>query len=155
MWVQSLGWEDPLEKEMTTQPNILAWEILWTEEPGGLQSMGLQKSWAWLSNYTATTMLSIFSRAYWLFVYFLQRNVYSSTLLILKIGCFVVVELFSCGRLFWDPMNCSLPGSSVHGILQARLLEWVVIPFSRGSSQPRNQTVVSCIAGKFFTNWAR
>ena len=94
MWVQSLGWEDPLEKEMTTQPNILAWEILWTEEPGGLQSMGLQKSWAWLSNYTATTMLSIFSRAYWLFVYFLQRNVYSSTLLILKIGCFVVVELY-------------------------------------------------------------
>ena len=43
MWVRSLGWEDPLEKEMTTQPNILAWEILWTEEPGGLQSMGFSK----------------------------------------------------------------------------------------------------------------
>ena len=40
-WVQSLGWEDPLEKEMATHASILAWEIPWTEEPGGLQSMGL------------------------------------------------------------------------------------------------------------------
>ena len=40
-WVQSLGWEDPLEKEMATHSSILAWEILWTEEPGGLQSTGL------------------------------------------------------------------------------------------------------------------
>ena len=43
-WVQSLGWEDPLEKEMETHSSILAWEILWTEEPGGLQSMGSQNS---------------------------------------------------------------------------------------------------------------
>ena len=43
--VQSLGWEDPLEKEMATHSRILAWEIPWTEEPGGLQSMGSQKSW--------------------------------------------------------------------------------------------------------------
>ena len=46
----------------------------------------------------------------------------------------------------WDPMNCSLSGSSVHGILQARILEWVDIPFSRGSSQPRNRTCISCIS---------
>ena len=50
-----------------------------------------------------------------------------------------------------DPMNCSPPGSSVHGILQARILEWVAIPFSRGSSRPRDQTQISCIAGGFFT----
>ena len=43
-WVQSQRWEDPLEKEMATHSSILAWEIPWTEEPGGLQSMGLQKS---------------------------------------------------------------------------------------------------------------
>ena len=49
------------------------------------------------------------------------------------------------------PMNCSLPGSSVHGILQARKLEWVAIPFSRGSSWPREWTKASCIAGRFFT----
>ena len=53
-----------------------------------------------------------------------------------------------------NPMDYILPGSSVHGILQARTLEWVAISFSRGSSQPRNQTRVSCIAGRFFTNWA-
>ena len=41
-WVQSLGQEDPLEKEMVTHPSILAWRIPWTEEPGGLQSIGLQ-----------------------------------------------------------------------------------------------------------------
>ena len=46
------------------------------------------------------------------------------------------------------------PGSSVRGILQARILEWVAIPFSRGSSQPRNWTLVSCIEGRFFTIWA-
>ena len=54
-WVQSLGWEDPLEKEMETHSSILAWEILWTEEPGGLQSMGSQNSdtaW-WLHNWAA------------------------------------------------------------------------------------------------------
>ena len=43
MWVQSLGQEDPLEKEMVTHSSILAWEIIWTEEPGGLQSMGSQR----------------------------------------------------------------------------------------------------------------
>ena len=42
-WVQSLGWEDPLEKEMTTHSSILTWEIPWTEEPGRLQSMGSHK----------------------------------------------------------------------------------------------------------------
>ena len=57
----------------------------------------------------------------------------------------------SCPTLF-DPMDYSLPGSSVHGILQARrILEWVAIPFSRGSSQIRDRTRVFCTAGRFFT----
>ena len=42
-WVRSLGWEDPLEKRMTTHSSILAWRILWTEEPGRLQSIGLER----------------------------------------------------------------------------------------------------------------
>ena len=50
-----------------------------------------------------------------------------------------------------NPMECSLAGSSVHGILQARIVEWVAISYSRGSSWPRDQTQVSCIAGRFFT----
>ena len=53
-----------------------------------------------------------------------------------------------------NPMDCSLPGSSVHGIVQARVLEWVAILFSRGSSQPSNWTWLSLIAGRFFTIWA-
>ena len=50
-----------------------------------------------------------------------------------------------------DPMDCSLPGSSVHGIFQARVLEWGAIAFSRGSSQPRDQTRVSRIVDRRFT----
>ena len=50
MWVQSLSWEDPLEKEMATNSSILAWGIPWTEEPGGLQSVGSQKSLIQLGN---------------------------------------------------------------------------------------------------------
>ena len=54
---------------------------------------------------------------------------------------------------FLQLMDGSLPGSSVHGIPQARILEWVAIPFSMGSSWLRHQTWVSCIAGGFFTIW--
>ena len=59
----------------------------------------------------------------------------------------------SCPTLC-DPMDCSLPGSSVHGIFQARVLEWVSISFSRRSSQPRDRTLVSRIVGRRFTVWA-
>ena len=63
------------------------------------------------------------------------------------VSCWVLSD--SC-----DPMDLNLPGSSVHGISQARILEWIVIFFSQGSSQPRNWTQLSCIAGNFFTDWA-
>ena len=53
-----------------------------------------------------------------------------------------------------NPIGSSPSGSSVYGTSQARILEWVAIPFSRGSSQPKDQIQVSCIAGKFFTIWA-
>ena len=53
-----------------------------------------------------------------------------------------------------DSLHCSPPGSSIHGTLQARIPEWVATPFFRGYSQPRDQTQVSRIAGKFFTIWA-
>ena len=61
-----------------------------------------------------------------------------------------VSDSFAYGLL----MDCSPPGSSVHGISQARILEWVAIPFSRGPSWPRDRTWVSLIAGRFFTVWA-
>ena len=53
-----------------------------------------------------------------------------------------------------DPMDCSLPGSSVHGIFQARVLEWVAISFARRSSRPRDRSQVSLIVGRHFTIWA-
>ena len=59
----------------------------------------------------------------------------------------------SCPTLC-NPMDSSLQGSSVHEFFQARLLEWVAIPFSRGSSWPRDRTWVSCTAGRLFTIWA-
>ena len=80
---------------------------------------------------------------------------------VLKNWCFWIVVLEkvkvkitqSC-RTLWDPMDCSLPGSCVREILQARVLEWVAYPFSRGSSWCRIRTSISCIAGRFFTPWA-
>ena len=67
--------------------------------------------------------------------------------------CVCAQSLQSCPTLH-DVLHCSPPGSSVHGILQARILEWVAITNSRGSSKPRDWTWVSCIAGGFITNWA-
>ena len=61
-----------------------------------------------------------------------------------------VLVALSCPTLC-DPMDCGLPGFSVLGVLQARILEWVARPSSRGSSQSRDQTQVSCIAGGLFT----
>ena len=63
--------------------------------------------------------------------------------------CVLVAQLCP---ILWDPMDCRPLGSSVHGTLQARILEWVAIHFSRGSSQPRDWTH---IAGRFFTTWAK
>ena len=73
----------------------------------------------------------------------------------LNLCCLLLLLLshFSCVRL-WDPIDSSPPGSSIHGILQARILEWVSISFSRGSSRLRDQTQVSCIAGRRFNLWA-
>ena len=63
-------------------------------------------------------------------------------------------EIAQSCRTLCDPMDCSLPGSSIHEIFQARVLEWVAISFSRGSSQPRDRTLVSRITGRRFKLWA-
>ena len=76
-------------------------------------------------------------------LFHLCKNPYTNS--VLRVRCSVIS--------LCDLMDCSLPGSSVHGILQARILEQVVIPFSRGPSWPRDGTQVSCSAGKFFTVW--
>ena len=75
----------------------------------------------------------------------------------------IIVYACSVARLYltlYHPIDCSPPGSSVHGIFQARILEWVAISYSRGSSQPRDRAWVSCLAawvsclaGRFFATW--
>ena len=72
-----------------------------------------------------------------------------------KESCEWVNEVAQSCPTLCDPMDCSLPGSSVHGVFQARILEWVAISFSRRPSQPRDWTQVSCIVGRRFTVWAR
>ena len=90
-----------------------------------------------------------------LFPYRLLQNIAYSSLcysLSLLVTCFMYErkwKSFSPGLTLWDPMDYT-----VHGLLQARTSEWVAFPFSRGSSQPRDRTQVSRIAGEFFTSWA-
>ena len=68
--------------------------------------------------------------------------------------CVCVCEVPQSCPTLCHPMDCSLPGFSVHRILQARILEWVAISFSRASSRPRDRTQVFCTAGRVFTAWA-
>ena len=75
----------------------------------------------------------------------LKNNLITLTILKVKV---LVTDLYPT---LGDPMDCSPPGSSVHEILQARILVWVAIPFSRGSSQHRDWTWVCCTEGSFFT----
>ena len=67
---------------------------------------------------------------------------------------YAAAQSLSCIWLFATPWTVSTPGSLVHVIFQERILEWVAISFSRGSSRPGDQTQVSCTAGRFFTIWA-
>ena len=155
--VWSLGREDPLEKGMVTHSSILAWIIPQTMEPGELQSIGSQRvgcDWS-LNTFTFRS-----SDGLYLSTELGAINNYFGTTgenkdCIDKIGQsqHILFQLLSYVRLC-NPMDCNLPGSSVHGILQVRTLERVVIPFSRGSSWSRNWTGISCIAGGLFTNWA-
>ena len=215
MWVKSLGGEDLLEKEMATHSRVLAWRILWTEEPGRLQSMRLQRvrhDWVtfthslmlyialWrgpqskglislVSSQQGTEALSpvaceeltpASSQGAWkptLSQLSLFRTIALADTVIIALWeilspktqlcctqipdpyklwdykCVCVFSHFSCVWLF--VMDYRPPGSSsVHGILQARILEWVAIFYSRGSSWPRDWThisCVSCITGGFFT----
>ena len=123
--VWSLGRENPLKKETATHSSTLAWKIPWMEEPGRLQSMGLQRvGHDWVTSFS-------------LFYITRSNNLHK-----------VKVKVAQSCLTLCDPMNYT-----VNGILQARILEWVAFPFSRGSSQPRVRTQVSSIAGRFFTSW--
>ena len=159
-WVQSLGWEDPLEEEMATDSSILAWEIPWTKLWATVHGVPrVRHDWAnkppphevilsWdalqgqpplADNHVITPTHKHSVPRQLLFFTFrpvchkLHKKVHAMCAL-----CAMCPTLY-------DPMDCCPPGSSVHGIFQARILEWVAIPFFRGSSQPRDQNCIPSI----------
>ena len=105
--VWSLSWEDPLEKEMATHSSILAWRIPWTEEPGRLQSIGLQsRTWLKLLSMQWLMMINIFSYTYFLSVYFLQWNVWSCLLPTFNWKVFFYCWVFRVIYIFWTQVLC-------------------------------------------------
>ena len=150
MWVPSLSPEDPLEEGMATHFSILAWRVPWTEEPGRLWSIGshrVRHNWSNLAHTRARNSAEheALAREPEHCPYFLQWTDFEQIILKQKLLMLCCVWAQSCPTLS-DPMDCSLPASSIHGILQARILEWAAISYSRGSSQPRNRTHVSCVS---------
>ena len=164
---------------MESHFTILAWNIPWMEEPGGLYSLwgckesdtaerahtqglvtelGDCQSWKFFSDF----LLKSFQQSLCLGVYtlasfwerlrvLLDENTCTSWFVCMCCVFLCICQLSRSVVSDCGPMNCSLPDFSVHGIFQARVLEWVAISFSRGSSQPRDQTRVSCTAGRCFT----
>ena len=149
IWVWSLGQEDPLEKEMATHSNILAWEIPWTEEPGELHSMGSQSQTSSTGRINASRwsqISSFLSQSHSLRTHFLPRRV--SGHLCSMLNHFSHVWLFVTP---WTPLApWSSPGSSVHreecspgkntGVGCHALLQ--------GISRPRDRTHA------FYKSWA-
>ena len=134
MQLSSLGQEDPLEKGMATYSSILAWRIPGREEPGEPQSMGLQK---WDTTEQLNHHHQQAESGLWVTRMYLQmcKMYFVHLLVISAILMYVDAQL---RPTLWDPMDCSPPGSSAHGISQTRILEWVAISSSRGSSRPRD-----------------
>ena len=155
---------------MAPHSSPLAWKIPWMEEAGWLQSMGSHRvghDWA----------TSLWPRSKRLLISWLQSS--SEVILEPKMRKSVTTSTFSlsiCHEVMgldatilafliwseviqsclirWDPMDYSLPASSIHGIFQAKVLEWVAISFTGGSSWTRNGTGVCRITGRHFTIWA-
>ena len=110
---------------------------------------------------SSTVMNTGVHAAFWIRVFIFSRYMprnritesYGNSIFSFVKICVLCVSRSVVSNSLW-PLDYSPPVSSVHGISQARILEWVTIPFSRGSSWPRNRTWVSCIASRFFTIWA-
>ena len=159
-WVQSLGWEDPLEKEMAIHSSILAWRIPWTKEPGGLQSTGSQKvgqDWVtslslWTEAHQAPLSMGFSRQECWIGCHAVLQGIFLTQGANPHLLCLLcwqkgslplappgkpenildwVSEVTQSCPTLCDPMDCRLPGFSVHGILQARTLEWAAITSSK------------------------
>ena len=169
-----------LEKEMATHSSVLAWRIPGTGEPGGLPSMGSQSQTppAIGLKVEATHTTSILILCHDRTMPLWGPRLHEPNIPIVQglCSCHPTLPTFSLLKDLWlthgsssqsfesevaqscptlfHPMDCSLPGFSIHGIFQARILEWVTISFSRGSFRPRGWTQLSHIVGRRFTVWA-
>ena len=150
---------------MAAHSSILAWRIPWTGESGGLQSMGWQRVRHDWSYWACIPVSCNYFDESWVVT---SQKLFKS---ILILPIFLNNSLVKHVTLVWllhyslwkqvkvkviqsYPILCDLMDYTCHGILQARILEKVAFPFSRGSSQPRDQTQAFHIAGGFFTIWA-
>ena len=126
---------------MVTHSSILACRIPWTEKPGGLQSMGLHQIGHNWSDWARMHAEGVF--------YFSRLISHKNFVLVSWVMLYtwevIIVQSLSCVQLFCDPMDCS-PSSFVHGIVRARILEWVAMSSFRGSSRPRDWTHVICVS---------
>ena len=149
---------------MAIHSSILAWRIPWTEEPGGATVHGVAKSQTRLRDLAQHSTLYFIQYVYDVsvtciaYVYTQKYTPHQTYIFYYVLLMSVHAQPFqSCLTTLCHPVDCSLPGSSGHGILQARMLEWAAVPSSRGSSRPREWTHVShvfCTAGGLFTHRA-
>ena len=151
-WVPELNWSlscvvlwalpEKTERDLGCQGSSATYS---QPDPGPLSSPMDSHSY-WIHNCTTASQHRVVIKGH------RTQNVWSMALFLVKVKVKVLVAQ-SCWTLCGS-MDCSPPGSFVHGIFQARILEWVAIPFSRGTSQPRDETQVFYIAGRFFSIWA-
>ena len=155
-----LGREDPLEKGYATQYSgmensmdcIVQGVTKRLTQLSDFRFTSLPYSWLWIRRADCKVtrrFLTVWRLAPLLPLLIVQRSPVK-----VKVKSLSRVWVSHYGPHVSDPVDCSPPGSSVHGILQARVLEWVAISFSRESSWPRDWTQVSHIAGRRFNLWA-
>ena len=130
-----------LEKEKATHSSILAWRIPWTIVHG------IAKSRTWPTDFHSHSLSEMIIEDW-------KRLQFNKHLIEYLHMCVCVCSVVQSCQTLCDPMHCSPPGSPVHGILQARILAWVAISSSRGSSPPRDWTCIFCIGRKILYHWA-